>query len=439
VSPISTTTIFIGDDGAEVTLHSTASSNGCLVYLSETALLDDDLSPKKADLDPESPLRDSKQRLSFCGVRIDSNVEEKDSLNGCQLSALHENHINSLWGLTVNLDALCGAWQVFDFASNTEDIPGGNISPSNTTKVNQCQPNEGVGTTIRQRNLNVSARNERLESLRHKLYPFEESDGVFFKKTRSFSTVQNGNFTATNTQAKPNDWLASLDCDHILNESNNRQSPAAVRYRSNMEDYDSDPEDFAKNRTTASNVKATQDYLIPEMYERSVHNARWVVQTFLNARHTFVLHDSTKRESQAVSLWIERGQFLHSNMLAPRLVWCRKCRPSSTSWSSVQHNDMLESIDLLDVKRILDVTSIDRSLFPFAKRERCVQIKTLENSWIFETASKTEKEYFAISLKLTVSRLATLLIVSDDNMVEEFFNDFETKVGNEEEILTSTT
>jgi hypothetical protein len=425
----------MSDDGAEVTLHSPASCKNCLVYRSDTALLDDDLFPTNADFDSESPLRDSSQRMTLCGgVPIDSNVEGKDSLNWCQETALHDNRIDSLWGLTVNLDALCGAWQQFDFVSNTENKSGCNDSPPNTTKRNQGQ------STIRHRRLNVSARNQRLESLRHKLYPFDESDGkegIFLKKTRSFSAVQNDNFTATNKPVKPNNWLTSLDCDRILNENNNQQSPAVVRYRRDVNDYDSDPEDFAKNRTTVtSTLKATQVDSVPEMCERLVHNAKWAVQTFLNARHTFVLHDSTRRESQAVSLWIERGQFLHSNMLAPRLVWCKKHH--RTSWSSVQHNDMLESIDLLDIKRILNVTSIDRKLFPFAKRERCVQIKTLEHSWIFETASQTEKEYFVTSLKLTVSRLATLLIVSDENMVEEFFNDFDTTVGNKEEITSTT-
>lgn len=436
-SPTSITTIFMSNDGAEVTWGYNSSCDEHLENVRDSALLDGESSPTKSFCKnaTDCSLRDSPQRLSFCGIRIgseDSKDKDDSKASRSLVSAFKENRISSYWSSAVNMDEICGGWQSSYFPSITEDTPESSTSSSQVTKLDQDQFGRGVGKATRHRTLNVSARNERLASLRHKLYPFQELEGegneLLFKKTRSFTATKSDKTSLKCAPTKTSGWMASLDCEHILNEHYKSQSPVVIRYRRVVEDYESDPEDFTKNRKTKSCSKPVLDHStssIPDMCERSIDDARWVVQKFLNQRHTFVVHDPTRRESQVVQVWIERGQFLHNQMLAPRFVWCRKSRQSPKNWNQLQQKDKLASIDLLDIKRILDVPSIDRELFPFAKRERCVRIKTLESSWIFEAASKSEQEYFAISLKLTVSRLATLLIVSDAQMMDEFFNDFD--------------
>lgn len=438
-SPTSVTTISMGVNGAEVTLdyHQPKNpSDDRLAYIRESALLDEDLSPARTLCRPDISTEDSPQRISFCGLRTCSDVRDIDTTaSTSQLFTYTESRIASILSSAVNTDEICGGWQSFYSAWHTEDIA------DNNAKIKAKPQKHHHDKFVHRKTFNLSARKERLASLRQKLYPFqeeEEEDIIMLRKTRSFSVTKNDTNSLNQTPTKKKGFLASLGC--TLNENYQNQSPAIRRYKHFTEDYESDPEDFTKSRQTrpcAKRVSSGAKNNIPNKCERSIHHARWAVQKFLNEKHTFVFHDTTRKRSQVVQVWIERGQLLDSQMIAPKLVWFNKCRRSQKNRNHLQRKNKLSSVELLDIQRIVDVPSIDRELFPFAKTQSCVMVKTQESTLIFETASRAEKEYFATSLKLSVSRLATLLIVSDAQMVEEFFNDFDTRIGNEDKIFTS--
>ena len=78
-------------------------------------------------------------------------------------------------------------------------------------------------------------------------------------------------------------------------------------------------------------------------------------------------------------------------------------------------------MELLDIHRILNVNRIDREKHPFAKKDCCFLIKTAEDSFIFEASSPKEKDRITQSLKLVISRLASMLIVSDVHRMDDFF------------------
>lgn len=81
----------------------------------------------------------------------------------------------------------------------------------------------------------------------------------------------------------------------------------------------------------------------------------------------------------------------------------------------------LERLDLLDIARIQETPNIDRKQFPFVNKRRCFLIETQNEIYLFEAQSVCEKKRIVFGLKLTVSRLASLIMIRDAKAVEEFF------------------
>ena len=73
--------------------------------------------------------------------------------------------------------------------------------------------------------------------------------------------------------------------------------------------------------------------------------------------------------------------------------------------------------------RILKPTELDRITVPYAKLDHSFTIKSSNGDMnLFEAKSTRERDWFVHGLKLTVARLASMIIVGDDQMFFEFFS-----------------
>jgi len=150
----------------------------------------------------------------------------------------------------------------------------------------------------------------------------------------------------------------------------------------------------------------------------------------MNEKMTLVWHRSAKPDArskgtpQAMIIWIERGQQLNSGLIQPKLVW----RPAREHEGEMQRLGLstpsLESLELLDISRILEVNRINRKLYPFAKRKSCFLIESLDRKMMFEASSESERDRIVNGLKLLVARFASKIIVQDRDVLDEFFTSY---------------
>lgn len=123
-----------------------------------------------------------------------------------------------------------------------------------------------------------------------------------------------------------------------------------------------------------------------------------------------------------VTAWIERGTYLMSQaFVQPKLMW----RPAHEMKLESNRRNLAtkapERLDLLDIARIQDAPNIARSQFPFVNKRHCFLIETQAEIYLFEAQSIQDKKRIVFGLKLTVSRLASLIMIRDTKAVEEFF------------------
>mmetsp|Transcript_25575 Transcript_25575/g.38188 ORF Transcript_25575/g.38188 Transcript_25575/m.38188 type:complete len:737 (-) Transcript_25575:159-2369(-) len=122
-----------------------------------------------------------------------------------------------------------------------------------------------------------------------------------------------------------------------------------------------------------------------------------------------------------VKAWIEQGSRLHSRIIQPRLVWRNAAIPKTMS-KGVLPSVELNSVELLDIYRVLHCTD-DKENYPFAKPTQSFVVTTSNDGlYLFEAKSVEEKEMCMNGLKNLVSRLASMIIVGDDGVFDEFFN-----------------
>lgn len=157
----------------------------------------------------------------------------------------------------------------------------------------------------------------------------------------------------------------------------------------------------------------------------------------MNEKLTLVWHRSAKPDArskgtpQAMVIWIERGQQLNSGLIQPKLVW----RPVKEYEGETKRLGLvtpsLESLELLDISRILEVNRIDRKLYPFAKRKSCFVVESLDRKMMFEASSESERDRIVNGLKLVVARFASKVIVQNRDVLDEFFTSFLSAVPGE--------
>jgi hypothetical protein len=124
-----------------------------------------------------------------------------------------------------------------------------------------------------------------------------------------------------------------------------------------------------------------------------------------------------------VDAWIERGTYLVSMAyIQPKFMW----KPSYESRLEKERKVNVavtkpDHMDLLEIARVQDEVVVDRTKHPLAHSKTCFTIETRKCTYLFQAQTVKEKNQIVYGLKLTVARLASLLMVRDARAVHEFF------------------
>eukprot|EP00568_Trieres_chinensis_P010728 CAMPEP_0183313778 /NCGR_PEP_ID=MMETSP0160_2-20130417/46455_1 /TAXON_ID=2839 ORGANISM="Odontella Sinensis, Strain Grunow 1884" /NCGR_SAMPLE_ID=MMETSP0160_2 /ASSEMBLY_ACC=CAM_ASM_000250 /LENGTH=171 /DNA_ID=CAMNT_0025478933 /DNA_START=16 /DNA_END=531 /DNA_ORIENTATION=- len=162
--------------------------------------------------------------------------------------------------------------------------------------------------------------------------------------------------------------------------------------------------------------------------------------------HPPVTPGNQKNPPTCVKAWIELGCRVKGQIIQPKLVWRNAYQEKDSNSLSkknamVSGTDLLHNVDILDIARIFTSQDIDRERFPLAKKSTSFTIVTTENElFLFEVSDANERDRIVSSLKLLVARLASLIIVGDKSLFEDFFypsttSDFQKKFCGEETIV----
>jgi hypothetical protein len=126
----------------------------------------------------------------------------------------------------------------------------------------------------------------------------------------------------------------------------------------------------------------------------------------------------------SVQCWFEMGSRLQNTLIHPKFMWRETYIPDIDHHRKLSDSCRAPSaLDILTMVRILIPTKLDRTAFPYAKLDHTFTIKTStgESLHVFEAQSTKERDWFVHGLKLVVARLASMIIVGDDQMFLEFF------------------
>lgn len=305
----------------------------------------------------------------------------------------------------------------------------------------------------------MNARHRRIRGLKDDLSPFDatpEKTLSSLPRHRSFSFGANN---AANGITPRTDHASSVgsvwEGIQMCSEPDN-ESPFVLRTRGlgsrDNEDlcYDSDPEETTR-RPFRSQVRGhsldTSTELLRELNQGGsfddvqIENdnvarkltdfydeelVKTQVEELMNDAFTLVWHPPSKSDlsngkPQAVKTWIERGQQLNNRLLIhPKLVW-RPLNPRQGIHQTDNVMAELESVELLDIIRVLEVDRIDRKRYPLAKRDCCLLLECLDRTMLFEASSESERNRFVHGLKLLVARFGSKIIVEEHSVFEEFF------------------
>lgn len=208
--------------------------------------------------------------------------------------------------------------------------------------------------------------------------------------------------------------------------------------------YDSDPED-ARERTFRGGSRQAERYELRRVprfrlpraivHSRSLSDGdiKTIVDIMKSCTLFFLWHpnptvDVPLPKPCCVQAWIERGTYLlNQNFVQPKFMWKPVHEAQLASRRKI--NLKVEKFDLLEIARIeCDPALIDQSIYPLAHKPSCFVIKTKSSRYLFQAPSVEERAHVVFGLKLTVARLASLLICRDMSAVEEFFEPTEASV-----------
>ena len=128
------------------------------------------------------------------------------------------------------------------------------------------------------------------------------------------------------------------------------------------------------------------------------------------------------RAPLCVIAWIERGTYLSTQaFVQPKFMWRNAKEMNLEARRLNIASESPERVDLLEIARVQDAPTIDRQMYPFANKRRCFLIETQQITHLFEAPSVRDKKRIVFGLKLTISRLASLIMIRDSRAVEEFF------------------
>ena len=146
----------------------------------------------------------------------------------------------------------------------------------------------------------------------------------------------------------------------------------------------------------------------------------------LGQRHGLVWHPPSQEHKNgspvSVQCWFEMGSRLQSKLIQPKFMWRETFLPEIHNRKLSASCQSPYSLDILAIVRVLIPSEVDRSVFPYAKLEQTFSIHSKKETHVFEAQSSVEREWFVQGLKLVIARLASMIIVGDDQMFLEFFS-----------------
>jgi hypothetical protein len=215
--------------------------------------------------------------------------------------------------------------------------------------------------------------------------------------------------------------------------------------------YDSDPEEFTRRRTGRScaddltgsdNSHLNRSLYLPAFPSPSrafmdVHNDEVfsaIVQEIFNQTTTLVLHRCghvaapTEGPTRpiAIDAWLERGQNLAHSLIQPKWMWKHKPREIRGTLKLLK-NPRVQAVELLDVTRILKLEHVHANSkylhSSFTKSAHCFVIKTIHSEEIcFEAPNESERDRLVYSLKVVIARFGAKVLVGDSQVYWEFFS-----------------
>ena len=127
-----------------------------------------------------------------------------------------------------------------------------------------------------------------------------------------------------------------------------------------------------------------------------------------------------------VKVWCEVGSDLDDTIIYPKFMWRTNFQPKNETSSKIRGlNRTVESVELLNIGRVISPLSIDRTIFPYASPRKSLIIHTCTGEkFLFEAANEEERNHIANGIKLTVARLVSKIMLGDETVFEEFFSPF---------------
>jgi hypothetical protein len=177
------------------------------------------------------------------------------------------------------------------------------------------------------------------------------------------------------------------------------------------------------------------------------------VQELSNVRFPMVWHPPTNTKKTApgmadrVSMTpspvavhgvFEVGAHLDNMVVQPKFTWSPVLQPNLEEGRKILlSGSQPHSVELLSIIRVnkpspttapsITGSGWDRSRYPFCRLDRtlCVTTNDLAHPYlVFEARSPSERDWLVVALKLIVARLASIIIVRDEDMLLEFFSPY---------------
>ncbi|KAL3928759.1 MAG: hypothetical protein SGBAC_012511 [Bacillariaceae sp.] len=160
---------------------------------------------------------------------------------------------------------------------------------------------------------------------------------------------------------------------------------------------------------------------------------REFVQEVTNSRLDLIWHRYNEPDGDAVSdglrapmqvsATFEVGTHLDHKVVQPKLTW-NACHSKGPAKKSQLESDWVE---LLSIIRVIAPQTLNRKLYPFARTDRtlCIVANDHRNPYlVFEAKSREHRDWLVTALKMTVARLASIIIIKDEAMLLEFFSPY---------------
>jgi len=151
-----------------------------------------------------------------------------------------------------------------------------------------------------------------------------------------------------------------------------------------------------------------------------------------NERMTLIWHPTQRdktanRSPLCVKVWIELGVcLLDGTFVLPKLSWTKVRDKNGREYAGpgrmiASKVEEPHKVDLLDICRIHATQNIDRKRHPFADARKSFFVETQADAFLFEALTTAERDRIVYGLKLSIARLASLLMLRDVRAAEEFF------------------